>query len=90
MEVRTTVRNFANEMTIHHIPFDARIRVIIEDSQMRRESAPHDRVPDLPAVTPNEQRQRLNMLPREHDAQASEELLAIIEASHVNTDPFEF
>ncbi len=89
MEVRTTVRNFADEMTAHHISFDTRIRVIIDDPQIRRESVPPHSSPGTPSMTPYEQRQRLNTLPHEYDPQASDELIAIIEISHLNTDLLE-
>lgn len=88
MEVRTTVRNFANEMTAHHISFDTRIRVIIDDSQIRREPEPY-KMSSVPSITPTAQRQRLNCLPHEYDPDASEELIAVIEAAHLNTDQIE-
>lgn len=85
MEGRTTVRNFVNEMNAHQISFDTRIRVIIEEPQIRREPVSAN-IFSIPMITRTEQRQRLNGLPHEYDPHASDELIAIIETSHTNTD----
>ena len=37
-------------------------------------------------MTPDEQKRRLNLIPGAYDPDASEELVAIIESSLVNTD----
>ena len=65
-EVRTTVRNFVNEMTAHHIPFDARIRVIIDEPQILREPMEYE-ISSVPPITLADQRQRLNRLPHDYD-----------------------
>ena len=88
MEVRTTVRNFVNEMTAHHIPFDARIRVIIDEPQIPREPMEYE-ISSVPPITFADQQQRLNRLPHDYDPLASDELIAVIEASLMNTDPIE-
>lgn len=88
MEVQTTVRNFVSDMTAYHISSDTRIRVIIDEPPFRRESARTETF-SVPSLTPTDQRQRLNDLPREYDPDASDELIAIIEASHLNTDVLE-
>ena len=88
MEVRTTVRNFVNEMTAHHISSDTRIRVIIDEPQIRREPVSSE-IFSIPSITRTEQRQRLNCLPHDYDPHASDELIAVIEASHTNTDILE-
>ncbi|MFZ4525562.1 MAG: hypothetical protein ACOYOE_08460 [Chlorobium sp.] len=85
MEVRTTVRKFFHDMTAHHISSDTRIRVIIDDPQFRPEAGSDDTL-SLPLFTPTDQRQRLNKLTFEYGLQASDELIAIIEAFHLNTD----
>jgi len=88
MEVRTTVRNFVNAMTAHHIASNTRIRVIIDEPQFRHEPISLEILP-LPIITQTEQRDRLNGLPHNYDPLASDELIAIIEASHTNTDLLE-
>lgn len=88
MEVRTMVRDFVNEMTVHHISSDTWVRVIIDEPPSRREPASAE-IMSVPFITCTEQRQRLNRLPHEYDPHASDELITIIEASHTNTDTLE-
>jgi len=78
MELRTTVRNFVNEMTYHHISFDTHIRVIIDEALIPREHVPYEMF-SLPSITPTEQRQRLNCLPYDYDPQASDELITLLD-----------
>ena len=85
MELRTTVQNFVTEITAHHISSDTWIRVIIDEPQIRRESVSAE-ILAIPSITRTEQRQRLNGLPHDYDPHASDELIAIIDASHLNTD----
>ena len=84
MELRTTVRNFVTDITAYHLSSDTWIRVIIEP-HIRREPVPAE-ILAVPPITRTEQRQRLNDLPHDYDPRASDELIAIIEASHLNTD----
>lgn len=89
MELQTTVRNFVHAITYYHIASDTRIRVIIDEPQIRREPASSD-IFSVLCMTPTEQRQHLNRLPHDYDPHASDELVALIEASHTNTDLIEW
>lgn len=89
MEVQTTVRNFAHDMTAYRISPDTRIRVVIDETHL---CSPHSASPEpiiIPSLTPLEQRQLLNNLPHSYDPEASEELIAIIDSSHMNTEQIE-
>jgi hypothetical protein len=85
MEIITTVKDFPVKIRSHHISPDTYIRVIIDDDN----SNPGDIKGDtllLPVIRPEEQRRLLNSLPNRYQAGASDELIKIIEESHVNTD----
>ncbi len=79
MEIRTTVRNFPEQARRLHIPPETMIRVLVDDGK-GEPTAP------LPKIDPAEQRRLLNLLPNEYRQGASDELIEIIEESHVNTD----
>ena len=85
MELRTTVRNFARDILYHHISSNTRIRVIIDEPQALSETVPNEKI-SVPHITPTEQRRRLNGLPQGYDPHASDELISLIESSHVNTE----
>ena len=89
MELRTTVRNFIHDMTTYRISSDTRIRVIIDEPQNRREPIMSDMLP-VPAISSREQRQRLDILPQGYEPHESDEFIALIEASHTNTEPVEW
>lgn len=80
MELLTTVRDIVNDMRFRHLAPDTHIRVIIYDSKTGWGQAS-----SLPAITPEEQRRRLGLLPGDYDPGASQELIRLIEASHTNT-----
>ena len=44
---------------------------------------------NVPVITPEEQRRLLDLLPPNDDSDASEELIHIIETSHINTETIE-
>lgn len=84
MELLTTVRDFVNDVQARHLAPETHIRVIIDDSKTGWElvSPAH---PILPAMTPEEQRRRLCLIPRDYEPGASQELVRLIEQSHTNT-----
>lgn len=86
MEIMTTVRDFSEKMKYFHIPPDTYIRVIIDHSE--RKTSNEKMV--LPMITHEEQKRILNLIPKEYDPGASEELTKIIGESHVNTETLEF
>jgi hypothetical protein len=88
MELVTTIRNFAHDMTIRHLAPDTHIRVIIDESTLTRKAAISPKA-QLPNITVKEQRILLNNLPHEENPSGSAELVQIIQSSHVNTEPFE-
>jgi len=89
MELSTTVREFTHEMTVRHLAPDTHIRVIIEESETPslRGMSPKAW---LPQVTAHQQKAQLNRLPSEVNPSPSDELVLIIETSHVNTEPISF
>jgi hypothetical protein len=89
MELVTTVRNFAHDMTIRHLAPDTHIRVIIDESTTLTRKADTSQNVQLPNITVKEQRILLNSLPHEENPSGSAELVQIIETSHVNTEPLE-
>ena len=88
MELVTTVRNFAHDMTIRHLAPDTHIRVIIDEPTLTRKGNTSPKA-QLPDITVKEQRSLLNGLPHEENPSGSAELVQIIQSSHVNTEPFE-
>jgi len=85
MEIRTTVKDFPQQIKYHHISDNAYIRVIIlepveENTKIRSSS--------LPIITPEEQRHQLNLMPSKYHPEASKEMIRIIEESRTNTDNF--
>ncbi len=88
MELLTTVRDFTREMTMRHLAPDTHIRVIIDESEMPADTTLSPKTL-LPQVTAREQAERLNRLPHDANPPASAELVQIIGASHVNTEPLE-
>ena len=88
MELVTTVRNFAHDMTIRHLAPDTHIRVIIDEPTLARKTVTSSNA-QLPNITVKEQRILLNELPHEATPSGSAELVQIIQSSHVNTEPFE-
>lgn len=89
MELRTTVRDFAETIVGCHIPPDIYIRVYI-DNYDNAKLAGIVRKNILPTITPEEQRRLLNLMPDEYSPEDSEELVNIIENSHKNTDIVNF
>jgi hypothetical protein len=89
MELRTTVRDFTEKIRTCHIPPDIYIRVYIDNYENKKlESIVRKTI--LPAITPEEQRRLLNLMPDEYSPEDSEELVNIIENSHKNTDIVNF
>jgi hypothetical protein len=88
MELVTTVRNFAHDMTIRHLAPDTHIRVIIDEDTLTGKLKTSPEV-QLPNITIKEQRILLNGLPHEENPSGSAELVQIIQSSHVDTEPFE-
>ena len=85
MEIRTTVRNFSEQIKNHHIPLNTCIRIIVNEFEPIENKTIS---PFLPVITPEEQRYQLNLMPNEYYPEDSDELIRIIEESHVNTDDF--
>ena len=88
MELRTTVRDFLKDATYHHIAPETPIRVIIDEPKTKTEAPPYEHI-IFPKMTLDEQKRRLNLIQGAYDPDASTELIAIIEASHVNADALE-
>ncbi|MCP4610671.1 MAG: hypothetical protein GY845_18335 [Planctomycetes bacterium] len=88
MELMTTVRDFAREATYRHLAPETHIRVIIDDPKISTKSRDDDDA-RFPHITPEEQLQLLNLLPRDYDPHASEKLIHLIETSHTNTETIE-
>lgn len=74
MEIITRVRDFSEKIKYHRIPPDTYIRVIIDKSEA------------LPIVSHEEQKRILNLIPKEYEPGASEELTKIIGESRMNTE----
>jgi hypothetical protein len=83
MEIITKVRDFPEKIKHYRIPPETRIRVIITDTKTSKVSG--EGVP-LPFITHEEQRRRLNLMPKQYEPGASEELTEIIRKSRMNTD----
>ena len=84
MEIKTTVRDFSKNIKQYHLQPGTYIRVIVNDRT--GESANAAEKNKLPAITPEEQRRLLNLIQSEYQPDASEELIEVIEKSHINTD----
>ena len=84
MELRTTVKDFAEKIR-NFLPPDIYIRVII-DNYDNKKIADIVRENILTTITHEEQRRLLNLMPDEYQPEGSEEIIKIIEASHLNTD----
>ena len=82
MEIITRVRDFSEKIKYHRIPPDTYIRVIIDKSE--KKSGNEKML--LPIITREEQKRILNLIPKEYEPGASEELRKIIGNSHMNTD----
>ena len=74
MEIVTRVRDFSEKIKYHRIPPETYIRVIIDKSE------------ELPIISHEEQKRILNLIPKEYEPGASEELTKIIGESHMNTE----
>ncbi len=85
MEIITTVKDFPVKIKRHHISPDTYIRVIIDDQDLKSVDIKGSTLL-LPVIKPEEQRRLLNSIPNRYQAGASEELIKIIDESHVNTD----
>lgn len=77
MEIVTRVRDFSEKIKYHRIPPDTYIRVIIDKSE------------ELPIISHEEQKRILNLIPKDYQSGASEELIKIIGESHMNTETLE-
>ncbi len=84
----TTVRDYAREALYRRLAPHTYIRVIIDepDGPVNHHV---DEDARFPRITPEEQMRLLNLLPRIDDQHASEELIHLIEASHINTETME-
>jgi len=82
MEIITRVRDFPEKIKYHRIPPDTYIRVIIDKAE---KETGNERML-LPIITHEEQKRILNLIPKEYEPGASEELTKIIGESHVNTE----
>lgn len=82
MEIITRVRDFPEKIKYHRIPPDTYIRVIIDKAEKK---TGNERML-LPIITHEEQKRILNLIPKEYEPGASEELTKIIGESHVNTE----
>ncbi len=82
MEIVTKVRDFPEKIRYLRIPPDTYIRVIIDKAEIKNDSESIL----LPIITSEEQKRILNLIPKEYEPGASEELTKIIRNSHINTD----
>ena len=82
MEIITRVRDFSEKIKYHRIPPDTYIRVIIDKSEKK---TGNERML-LPIITHEEQKRILNLIPKEYEPGASEELTKIIGGSRMNTE----
>lgn len=85
MELLTTVRIFVNDVQFCHLAPETHIRVIIYDSKTGLEQVSSKHLM-LPVMTPEEQRRRLRLIPRDYEPGASQELINLLEQSHTNTN----
>lgn len=88
MEIKTTVSEFSENIKQYHLQPDTYIRVIVNDPD--GESTNIAENSKLPAITPEEQKRLLNLIPSKYQAEASEEMIGIIEESRMNTDSLSF
>jgi len=84
MEIKTTVSKFYENVKHYHLQPDTHIRVIVSDPDANPAKAAENN--RLPAITPEEQRRLLDLIPSEYQSEASEELIGIVEKSRINTD----
>jgi hypothetical protein len=82
MEIITRVRDFSEKIKYHRIPADTYIRVIIDKSEKKT----GNKKTPLPIITHEEQKRILNLIPKEYEPGASEELTKIIGESHMDTE----
>ena len=82
MEIITRVRDFSEKIKYHRIPPDTYIRVIID----KYEKETDGQRMLLPIITHEEQKRILNLIPKEYEPGASEELTKIIGESRMNTE----
>ncbi len=82
MEIITRVRDFPEKIKYHRIPPDTYIRVIIDKSE--KKAGDGRMLP--PIITHEEQKQILNLIPKEYEPGASEELTKIIGEYRMNTE----
>lgn len=82
MEIITRVRDFSEKIKYHRISPDTYIRVITDKSDKK---TGNERML-LSIITHEEQRRILNLIPKEYEPGASEELTKIIGESHTNTE----
>lgn len=84
MEIRTTLKDFSEKIKYYHLPPETYLRVIIDTVSEIKDSAGKNK--DLPVITPEEQRHFLNLISDEYYSDASQEVINIIENSHMNTE----
>ena len=84
MELLTTVKDFAREASSRHLAPGTPIKVTIPDQPP--EMLKKKPVPELPAISPEEQRHRLHTMPNDYDPESSRELTDLIRQTHLNTD----
>jgi hypothetical protein len=82
MEIVTRVRDFSEKIKYHRIPPDTYVRVIIDRSE---KNSGNERM--LPIISHEEQKRILNLIPKEYEPGASEELTKIISEARMNTEP---
>jgi hypothetical protein len=84
MEIRTTVKDFSEKIKSYHFPPETCLHIIIDaDVNVKNDTG---KCGMLPFTTPEKQRYLLDLIPGEYYSDASSELVAIIESSHLNTD----
>ncbi|MBF0202754.1 MAG: hypothetical protein HQK67_00240 [Desulfamplus sp.] len=84
MEIRTTLKDFSDNIKYFHFPPETYLRIIIDTEMKEKKSGGRKEL--LPSITREQQRHFLNLIPNEYHSDASEELVKIIEHSHTNTD----
>lgn len=84
MEIRTTLRDFSENIKYFNFPPETYLRIIIDTEIRVKNSA--ERNESLPLITQEQQQYYLNLIPIDYYSDASEELVKIIEHSHINTD----
>ncbi len=81
MEIVTRVRDFSEKIKSHRIPPDTYVRVIIDRPENKTGNGRM-----LPVISHDEQKRILNLIPKEYEPSASEELTKIIGESRINTE----